>query len=128
MMPRSSWLGALIAIALLVVPATHGTAGASAAPSKRCDSGASHEWCVLDVRDFPGGSLTVHYDSLSTNASPYAGSGRWGVELLPQHSAHCYGEFKPIDPPGSYTCSDVPAGHFRLKVEGARPLVIGVRF
>lgn len=92
------------AVALLAV-----TGSASAvSPTMPCLDTVT---CVLQGRDFPGGTITIDVDTIGPRNDIAA---RWQLTDATSTRRLCDGHFSVGDPPRSWTCDNIPAGTVTL--------------
>lgn len=109
-------------VALLAV-----TGGASVVnPTIRCLDTVT---CVLEDRDFPGGTIAIDVDTIGPLDDI---AGRWQLNDATSTRRFCDGRFTVGDPPRSWTCDGVPAGTVTLSSsvadDGGAEHRIGLRY
>jgi hypothetical protein len=89
---------------------SQGGAGVLGGRSKVCTrSGTGADaWCELEIQGFPGGTVHVDVD-ISGAGLEYR---EWNLQA--NWREVCRASYSPKDPPRSWTCHNVPAGHLYL--------------
>jgi hypothetical protein len=103
-----------------------GTATAGGYATKSCGPSQPTASCELAVNDFGGGVASVDFDVVDPLLQE--GAARWTL-VVSDNRAYCFGDFRPTDPPDSFTCENVQPGPLRLVVTGGYggTTIIGVR-
>ncbi|MCE7002242.1 hypothetical protein LWC34_05280 [Kibdelosporangium philippinense] len=110
---RAAVLGTVAAAAFVMTP----LAAFAGGNSNTC-SGSS---CSVEASGFPGGTLSVDADVHGS------GGAEWVV--FSGDRLACRTNFAAGDPPRSWVCNNVPAGHLQASVSGpAGPSNIGLRW
>lgn len=112
----------LVTAAVVATAATVAPPAAFAGPDGRtCPRSLT---CDARVGDFPGGTISIDADSGG------GGIASWSLQgTNPGNNYTCGTAFDAYAPPQSWTCSNAPAGAYRLRVQGAdSPTMAGIRW